>query len=557
MLRRRALSALLSGSCAIVTLFGARLAGAGETLTFDGTVTEGGLEHEFIDFEVPAGTQEIQIDHDDLSNEDILDWGLNDPDGFRGWGGGNSEPAVVAEKAASRSYLAGPIKPGTWRVVIGKAKLVDGSADYHVVVTLRDAPTLAAQPERKPYVAAAALAKGPRYYAGDLHAHSRESGDADPTIADLSAFARAQGLDFVEMSEHNTVSQLDFLQTVQAEHPDLLLVPGVELTTYAGHANGIGATAWVDHKMGQPGVDIAGAAAAFREQGALFSINHPLLDLGDLCIGCGWKHELSAEAIDAVEIATAGSAALLADGTLAFWDELCDTGRHVAPVGGSDDHGAGQKEGAFSTPLGTPTTYVYAEELSVASLLLGIKNSRTVVKIGGVTDPMVELTSEIAPEGDTVHAERTRLHAKITGADGLGVRWVRNGEMLDGGDVTGDAFELEMLATAPASGQDRYRVEVLRNGRPATITGHLWVEFKAGVSVKDDVPGDGGGCSCRVGPVDEGAMENIWGGGAGSSWGVVVAALGGLGLALRRRRVIAGRGWVIAGRGGRPRRGPF
>ncbi|APR88123.1 PHP domain protein [Minicystis rosea] len=517
----------LSCGAALLVALSPRAAKADQTLTFDGTLTEGGLDHAFIDFEVPAGTQEIQIDHDDLSADDILDWGLDDPDGFRGWGGGNTEPAIVGALAASRSYLAGPMPAGTWRVVIGKAQIAGGSADYHVVVTLRDAPTLAPQSERAPYVAPAPLSKERRWYAGDLHAHSRESGDADPTLDDLATFARSQGLDFVEFSDHNTVSQLDFLGAVQKKHPELLLVPGVEFTTYDGHANGIGATRWVDHKIGQPGIDIAGAAAQFREQGALFSINHPLLDIGDLCIGCAWKHELPADAIDAVEIATAGSASLLGNLTIDFWDTLCDTGRHVAPVGGSDDHSAGQKGGAFSTPVGTPATFVLADGLSVESILDGIRNSRTVVKVGGASGPMIELTSDVAPEGDTIHAERITLHAKITGAAGLAMRWVKNGKTLQDGDVMGDVDEMEQTVDAPVSGQDRYRVEVLSGGHPVSLTGHVWLELrKATVTPPDDSePEVKSGCACNLA---EPAPFTPWAG--------MVGVLGAFGWIARRRR---------------------
>lgn len=497
---RRALQAFLFTSSALAVVLAPRRAAADQTLTFDGAVMEDGLDHEFIEFDVPAGTAEIQIDHDDLADEDILDWGLDDPSGFRGWGGGNTEPAIVNELAASRSYLAGPMSPGKWRVVIGKAKIAGGSADYHVVVTLRDTATL--PPDgRTPYSPAKALSEERRYYAGDLHVHSRESGDASPSVDEICTFARSQGLDFVELSDHNTVSQLGFIGAAQSAHPDILIVPGVEFTTYDGHANGIGATAWVDHKIGQPGVDIAGAAAAFRGQGALFSINHPALDLGSVCIGCAWKHDLAADAIDAVEIATSGAATLLAADTLAFWDALCDTGRHVSAVGGSDDHSGGKSEGAFSAPIGTPATFVLADGLSVASLLEGIKQSRTVVKLGGVDGPMIELTSEVAPEGDTIHAEQTTLHAKITGGAGLSARWVLNGKTLHFEDVTGDPFEMEEVVKAPATGQDRYRVEVSSNGQPVSITGHVWLELEEGVGVPGPGPAKAeadSGCACRL-----------------------------------------------------------
>jgi hypothetical protein len=80
----------------------------------------------------------------------------------------------------------------------------------------------------------------------------------------------------------------------------------MEFTTYQGHANAIGSIRWVDHKIGQPGVTIERAVAAFREQGALFSIIHPTLDIGNACIGCAWKHDVDPFLVDAVEIATGG-----------------------------------------------------------------------------------------------------------------------------------------------------------------------------------------------------------------------------------------------------------
>src|SRR5688572_28418197 len=276
---------------AVVVMLVPGSAGAAETLMpLDGGIAAGGLDHEFVEFEVPAGIVEIEVRHGDGSDADILDWGLHDPQGFRGWGGGNDEPAIVGALAASRSYLPGPIEPGTWRVLIGKAKIVTSPLPYALEVVLRDEVTLAPQPERMPYQPTA-LGGQPRWYAGDFHVHSRESGDARPPIGEIAEFARSRGLDFVELSDHNVLSQLDFIELAQQASPALLLVPGMEYTTYAGHVNAIGATAWVDHKIGQPEVTIAGAFAELHEQGALVSINHPALDLGDVCIGCAWDHE--------------------------------------------------------------------------------------------------------------------------------------------------------------------------------------------------------------------------------------------------------------------------
>src|SRR5512140_3806879 len=108
-------------------------AGAAQAqLVFEGDVPGEGAFFE-VPFGVPAGTAEVEVRHDDLSGPNILDWGLLQPDGgFRGWGGGNGEPAVVAERAASRSYLTGPLPAGTWRVLVGKALIAERPARYRI-----------------------------------------------------------------------------------------------------------------------------------------------------------------------------------------------------------------------------------------------------------------------------------------------------------------------------------------------------------------------------------------------------------------------------------------
>ncbi len=453
-------------------LLWAGLARAAETVVvLEGEAPEGGLDHFFLPFEVPEGIVEVEIRHDDLSEENILDWGLDDPAGFRCWGGGNPEPAVVGERAASRSCLAGPVAAGEWRVVVGKAKIAAPPAVYRVEVVLRDAATLADQPERRPYADAAPLSGEARWYAGDLHVHSRESGDATPTLGEIAAAARARGLDFVALSDHNTVSQLDWIGAAQDAQPELLFVPSVEYTTYQGHANGIGATAWVDHRLGQPDgaggstdgtVDIAGAAEAFAAQGAFFSVNHPSLDLGDLCIGCAWDHALDPALIQGIELITGGwepVGQLFYAETVARWEAWEAAGARLVPVGGSDDHRAGAGTGATDSPIGSPTTMVYAEELSVPAILEGLRLGRTVVKLQGPDDPMLELWPSADGTGD--------WEITVTGGEGTELRLIGDGS--DAGSVTvdGDPFRWQGRIAG-----GRVRADLWAGGAPRTATAY-------------------------------------------------------------------------------------
>lgn len=494
--RRRPCFALFAGAA----LASAPQVALATPLVFDGAVPADDLEHFFVPFDVPEGTKEIEIRHTDGSDVNILDWGLNDPDGYRGWGGGNDEPAVVGELAASRSYIPGPIRAGRWSVVVGKAKIVAPPGKYHVEIELRTTPTLPPATDRKPYTPATAREQDLRYYAGDLHVHSRDSGDAEPTIREDVALAKSRGLDFIEISDHNTVSHLPLFADIQAEEPSFLLVPGFEYTTYHGHANAIGATTWVDHKIGQPGVTLNGAVDAVRAQGAVFSINHPLFDLGNLCIGCAWTYDdVDLGKIGGVEVGTVGGTVFSAS-ALQFWDSLLDKGFKIPALGGGDDHRAGHDTGFMAAKIGSPTTLIRARELSVDGLLEGLRKGATTVKFRGPDDPMVEL--EIANDdggdsigfaGDTIGLPRAIVRAKVTGNVGGSVRLVKNGVPMAPSAVTSDPFVFETKVDAPATGEDRYRAEVVLEGVPVTVTSHVWIGRPIATSPSE------GGCSVADG----------------------------------------------------------
>ncbi|MBX3208462.1 MAG: CehA/McbA family metallohydrolase [Labilithrix sp.] len=500
----------------------------------------GGPDHFFVEFEVPPGTAELEVRHDDLSDVNILDFGLDDARaggaGYRGWGGGTTEPIVVNETAASRAYVPGPIRAGTWRVIVGKAKVVASPARYRIEVELRTTPTLVGDRPRAPYVPPPPRKTETRYYAGDLHVHSRESTDAAATLEENIALAKQRGLEWIEISDHNTVTQLDYFNDVHAKEPGFLLIPGIEYTTYAGHANAIGATKFVDHKIGQPGVTIETGADAIRAQGAILSINHPVLDIGDLCIGCAWSHELDPVKIGGVEIGTLGvtaGAQLFSERALAFWDALLDKGAKVPGLGGSDDHRAGTSTGLFPAKVGSPTTLVRATELSTQGLLEGIRRGATVVKLDGPDDAMVELEAVVRRDedaadaalafpGDTLGVRSIFLRARVTGGVGQTVRFVKNGAPEDAVAVTSDPFVHAIRVAAPEQGEDRWRAEALVDERPRTVTSHVWlVRDPAGPEAEAPSANDDG---CGVAP--DGRSRAPW----------FVVALAAIAVALRGRR---------------------
>lgn len=482
-------------------LIGAAARGGEIVLSLGGEVTGDAPDHVLVPFRVPPGTREIEVRHDDGSEVDILDWGLLGPGGaFRGWGGGNPEPAVVGEASASRSYVPGPIDPGEWSVVVGKAKIVSSSVSYDLEVVLRDAPTLAPQPERRPFVDPGALREGPGWFAGDFHVHSRESGDATATLDEIAALAVEQGLDFVVVTDHDTTTGSDFLSEAQARWPELLLVPGTEYTTYDGHATAYGATRWVDHKLGLGDLTIEDAVAAYVDDGVFFSLNHPALDLGDLCIGCAWALPIP-DGVGGIEIATGGAepaGQLFTPLVIERWEVLAAEGRLLTPLGGSDDHRAGQDTGPLGARIGEPVTMVWADELSIDAIRRGLVAGRTVVKLQDQHDPMVAL----AVDGVTATA-------RVTGGAGGEAVFVVDGEEAARAALPSDD---EAPSFEGRAGQ-RVRVEVWRDGARRTVTAFSRLTAPA------PPPTDGEGCGC----------------GGGGRGGVAAAGLAALWLRRRAR----------------------
>jgi uncharacterized protein (TIGR03382 family) len=478
---------------------------------YEGDVAAAGGDYVEVPFVVPAGTVEIEISHDDGSDNDILDFGVWSPEGFRGWGGGNTEDIVIGVAQSSRSYLPGAITAGTWRVVIGKAKLDANGGHYAVDVICRDNATLAVRAKSPP--APVVLKSERRWYKGDFHVHSSESGDANATFDEISTLARMRGLDFINLSDHNTSSTLALAAEAQKTLTDVLFLRGAEITTYAGHGNAVGLDHYVDHRIGFDGRTITNVLDDVAAAGAIFIVNHPSLDLGDNCLGCAWEHaDTPWDKVSGIEIITGKwdiVERLFVPVAIRIWDEHLDEGNKIAAIGGSDDHRAGKGTGLTDTPLGSPTTLVLADALSEAAIMKGVKEGRTIVQLTGPDDPFVEIKIGTAEIGDTVTAGTAQVAAHVTGGTGTFLQLWKNGDKLDQVEVTSDNFR-HTFEDEPGNGNAvRYRAELINDANMrVVVTSHIYV-----------IGTDAGGGCCQ-------------GGGATGA----LAALPVLALMLRRRR---------------------
>lgn len=301
----------------------------------------------------------------DRSEDAAIDLGLLDPDGIRGWSGGERSTYVVTENAATPGYRPGPMAPGRWAVLLGLYRVPAHGVPVTVTIdtATADQPELEA-PGPAPHVTergsdrAHPAPAGMTWFAGDLHAHTVHS-DGNQSIAQLASLATGMALDFIAVADHNTVSHHPLLAE-QAARYDISLLPAQEVTTLYGHANVFG-------DVGQ--VDFRTPPDAWRTQaasgGGLMSINHPLED------DCGWLHAMT-ELPPALELWHIGWFRNLTDNKPWALTRLWTQSPIV--IGGSDFH---KPEAGY--PPGVPTTWVAAEDRSPEAILEGVKAGRTAI----------------------------------------------------------------------------------------------------------------------------------------------------------------------------------
>ena len=393
-------------------------------------------------FTVPAGTRRITIafTHDSAAQRTVIDFGVFDPQRFRGWSGSDKTVFTISEIDATPSYLPGALPAGTWQLLLGVPNIREGVTTHY---TARIYFSSSVEPANVPEAPPHPVRAGAAWYQGDLHDHTGHSDGTClsmqgqkvpcPQFRLLERTAELK-LDFVAMTDHNTVSHHNALEHWQPYFDNLLLIRGRELTTFFGHANLYGTSEWVDFRV-RPGYTANNMAAAAHQLGALISINHPARPSGESCMGCGWTAAGTDFAnFDSVEAVNGNDADSILSG-IPFWEARLNAGLRMTAIGGSDDHRL--TTSGPDTQLGTPTTVVYAPELSERGILDAIKAGHVFLKLVGTSGPSVYLTATAAGQkaivGDNVHAAaggQMQFSVQVVGAPGARVEVIRDGKIV-------------------------------------------------------------------------------------------------------------------------------
>jgi hypothetical protein len=250
--------------------------------------------------------------------------------------------------------------------------------------------------------------------------------DGDSYPHEVAAIAYTAGLDFYGITDHNRArSPIDLVPHGEGWP---VLVPGVEVTTYAGHFNVWGTERWYDFRQPtQAGIQAAVDAA--REDGGLVSLNHPKP------YGPPWEFP-EVTGFDCIEPWN-GWWGRLNNMSTAYWADLLgdsDAASWPVGIGGSDTH-KNRSRGQFWNPMsqstmGYPTLWIQTDEpLSVASIIGAIRAGRAFI-------------SE-SPAGPQLYVRREgeEMIVRIVGAEGdalmeIGPHGCLGAGAIKGSDVT-------------------------------------------------------------------------------------------------------------------------
>lgn len=410
-------------------------------VVLSGSFTESDAgKYRLLSFEVPPDARRLNVEIT-LSGRDqgaFVTAGISDPVIFRGSG---RTSFTISEADATPPFNPGPLTPGKWTLILGAGRIPAGvPVRYEARITISN--TL--DPITRPV-----LRKQPGWYKGDLHSHTghsdgsctSQSGKVVPCPAHkLVEVAAARGLDFLAITDHNTNSTFHFIDEMQPYYDKLLILHGREMTTLAGHANVWGTAEFLDYKIGFHGWTVNEFFDQVHGHHALVSINHALWPNDATCPGCGWgwKDQTDFSKVDAIETINGYNDKQYVfrapPGThIPFWEEQLARGHRITAVGGGDDHRSGEQI-AQDNGVGRPTTVVYAEELSEAGILAGIRAGRAYLKANGPDGPDLILTSRSHPMGDNLHpkpGESVAFEVSTKGAAGLSLVIIEDGKPLD------------------------------------------------------------------------------------------------------------------------------
>ena len=335
-------------------------------------------KHLLYSFEVPRGTNAIRIvlryePHIVAGSRNLITLCVFDPVDFRG--AGHRQGPVLAVSiglfSATPGFVSGPIPHGSWKVELDTHWISSSSTcvfELKVEASQKE--------EYRPWISASSSYAslkpviGAGWYWGDLHTHSVHS-DGVSDVRTLLQSAQRKGLDFIALTDHNTVSGLEDVRRLTDQQP--LCIEGMEFTTFWGHALALGIHHWVDWRTGLSERSMSRVVEEVVSASGLFVIAHPIAAEDSECTGCEWRYnDIMPGAAHAVEIWN-GRWDNYNESSLNLWYQWLNRGHRISATAGTDQH-ADEYRRERTTDIGY--NVVNVPMLSESEVLLAVRQGR-------------------------------------------------------------------------------------------------------------------------------------------------------------------------------------
>ena len=248
-----------------------------------------------------------------------------------------------------------------------------------------------------------------RWYKGNTHAHTTESdGDSSPEV--VTRWYRDRGYQFLVLSDHNVLTNIEALSRTFAVPEQFLLVPGEEVTDAFEkaplHINGLNVSRLVEPRHGTSVPEILQRNVdAIREARGVPHVNHP-----NFVWAIAPEHLQQLERYRLLEIYNGhpqvnneggGGRPGLED----VWDRLLRAGRRVYGIAVDDAHHFTRPWDPTASQPGRGWVVVRAPRLEASALMASLEAgdfyASTGVELESVESTREAITVRVRPKGDT------------------------------------------------------------------------------------------------------------------------------------------------------------
>lgn len=243
------------------------------------------------------------------------------------------------------------------------------------------------------------------YVMTEFHAHTKHS-DGDFTTNELIEQAAAFGYKVLAITDHNTMAPV--VEASMIPQTNVVILPGMEWTTFFGHLLTMGLTEMVDWREAQVET-IDASLRKIKQADGIAGIAHPFSIGNPMCTGCHWDfHVEDYHLIDFVEVwnRIAPDDSFRSEQAYEWWIELLQQGYRIAASAGRDWH---RMEKVYEN---TALTYLGMEEATRECALQNIKKGNYYITLGPRIDVTFEQFGKSYTMGDEVQVGE--LHVSYT-----------------------------------------------------------------------------------------------------------------------------------------------